>query len=159
LDLTFSSAADFANDWTLATDSGDWNYNDVNEAMMIQAGTDGSATYAYIFVSHSRAFQFFMISATGKLSSGDGICRFEVSADGGTSWHNQKVLQLEASSISGSDTLVFTSGDEGLMVRWIVEGNSGNDKCYLQNVLVQGLGDMSAATSTPLETRRLRGRQ
>lgn len=50
---------------------------------------------------------------------------------------NQPVLQLEASSISGSDTLVFTSGDESLMVRWIVEGNSGNEKCCLQNVRVQ----------------------
>jgi hypothetical protein len=160
LDLTFSSKADFENDWTLVTDSGKWKYQD--EAMMIRVGTDGSATYAYTFVSHSQAFQFFMISATGKgkvLKSGDDICRFEVSADAGTSWHNQPVLQLEASSISGSDTLVFTSGDEGLMVRWIVEGNSGNEKCYLQNVRVQGLGDMSSTTSTPLETRRLRRRQ
>jgi len=160
MDLRFSSKADFENDWTLVTDSGKWNYNDANEAMMIRTGTDGSATYAYKFVSNSQSFQFFMISATGKgnqLYGGDGVCRFEVSATAGTSWHNQPVLLLETSSISGSDTLVFTSGDEDLVVRWIVEGNSGNEKCYLQNVRVQGLGGMKVTTSYPLENRRLRG--
>lgn len=162
LDLSFSSLADFENDWTLVTDSGKWNYRNDYKAMMIRSGSDGSSTYAYTTLHNSDSFQYFIISGTGtgkQIASDVDMCRLEVSSDLGESWHSQPVLQLDNELTSGSDTLVYTAEDDDLMIRWIVEGHNQYQTCFLQHVLIKGFDydDATLAQDTRVRNRFLRG--
>jgi len=158
--LSFSSATDYENDWTLVTDTGSWQYRTDYKAMMIRTGAGGSTTYAYTTVPNSDSFQHFLISATGDskqlMQSGDG-CRLEISSDMGASWDSQPVLQLDSDFTSGSETLVYTAENMGLMLRWIVEGNSAWETCFLQNIVVQGFIEDNMASDSQSRTRLLRG--